>query len=165
MKSDTNGTDTTMIPQKELLFFVRLGLPDIIKMLKSEEERILNLTNPAIINYDGLNIQNSNISRKPRQYAEEMDRIRRSYVDLRIRYEEIRAQVLQNILKIRMPTQREVMYGYVIEGKTWEDISDERSVCLEAVRGAYVRALHSYIEMFDNEAEIDSDLYTKIKAS
>lgn len=148
MKMENIDTHTIVVPQKELLYFVRLGLPGIIKAIKSEEERIIDLTNLVTNDYDG-----------------RLDHIRIKYDDLLIRYEEIRSQVLQNILKIKTPTQREVMYSYIIEGKTWETISNERCVCFTAVSRAYSRALNSYIEMFDNEAEIDSDLYTQIKAS
>lgn len=148
-----------IISTREYLNLIKRGTPESIAQYQKEIERIEGLLLGGIRNYDAENIEATTGASKPEQYVEALEKIRDKYNSQMRLYEEERSRCLMNIQHLPTRDQSHAVYLYVIEDKSWEQISVERSTTFEAARALCLRGFDSYEKMYGSEIEIDPRIY------
>lgn len=148
-----------LISTREYLNLIKRGTPESITQYQKEIERIEGLMLGGVRNYDAETIDASGGTSKPEQYVEALERIRDKYNSQMRLYEEERSRCLMNIQHLPTRDQSHAVYLYVIEDKSWEQISVERSTTFEAARALCLRGFESYEKMYGSEIEIDDRIY------
>lgn len=148
-----------IISTREYLSLVKRGMPESLGQFYKEVERIDGLILGAVPQYGSDAVQSSIGASVPERYAEALAKIREKY-DNQIRlYEEERARCLMNIQHLPTRDQSQAVYLYVIEDKSWEQISVERYTTFEAARALVLRGFESYEKLFGYEQEISDLIY------
>ena len=148
-----------IISTREYLSLVKRGMPESLGQFYKEVERIDGLILGAVPQYGSDAVQSSIGASVPERYAEALEKIREKYnTQIRL-YEEERARCLINIQHLPTRDQSQAVYLYVIEDKSWEQISIERYTTFEAARALVLRGYESYEKLYGAETEIDDRIY------
>jgi hypothetical protein len=145
-----------ILPTEEYLKRIRNFLPEAIKRYEQEVESIeAAYASAGAMDYSVEKLSGGNPEPAPMKYAAQMELLRKKHLDKIYAYQEARAEVVDNINKMKEPGQAETLYKYIILNKTWEEIAVDKWVTYEAVRNQYYRGIESYIEQFGPEVKTD----------
>jgi hypothetical protein len=134
-------------------------MPESLSQFHKEVERIDGLILGAVPQYGTDPVQTGVGASVPERYTEALAKIREKY-DTQIRlYEQERARCLLNIQHLPTQDQSQAIYLYVIEDKSWEQISVERHTTFEAAKALCLRAIDSYERLYGSEQEISDLIY------
>lgn len=148
-----------IISTREYLSLIKRGTPESLAQYYKEIERIEGLILSGVPKYDADPIDCSMGPSKPEQYVEALEKIREKYNTQVRLYEEERSRCLMNIQHLPTRDQSQAVYLYIIEDKTWEQISVERNTTFEAARALCLRGFESYEKLYGTEQEIDPRIY------
>lgn len=147
-----------ILPTEEYLKRIRNFLPEAIKRYEQEVESIeAAYASAGAMDYSVEKSSGGNPEPAPSKYALQMDALRKKHLDKILAYQEARAEVVDNINKMRTPGQAETLYRYIIGGKSWEQIAVEKFVTYEAVVMQYYRGIEAYKQQFG--AEVNTNLF------
>lgn len=148
-----------IISTREYLHLIKRGTPESLAQFNKEVERIDGLILGAVPQYGTDPIQTGLGTSVPERYTEALEKIREKYnTQIRL-YEEERARCLLNIQHLPTRDQSQGVYLYVIEDKSWEQISIERCTTFEAARALVLRGFESYEHLYGYEQEISDLIY------
>lgn len=148
-----------IISVREYLHLIKRGMPESMKQFNKEVERINGLILGAVPQYGADPVQTGVGASVPERYTEALDKIRKKYNEQLRCYEEERARCLLNIQHLPTQDQSQAIYLYVIEDKSWEQISVERHTTFEAAKALCLRAIDSYERLYGSEQEISDLIY------
>lgn len=145
-----------ILPTEEYLKRIRNFLPEAIKRYEQEVESIeAAYASAGAMDYSVDKLSGGNPEPAPMKYAQQMEALRKRHLDKIYAYQEARAEVVDNINKMKEPGQADVLYKYIILNKTWEQISVDNFVIYDAAKKQYYRAIEAYKEQFGTEVNTD----------
>lgn len=148
-----------IISTREYLNLIKKGTPESLAQFHKEVERIDGLILGAVPQYGTDPVQTGVGASVPERYTEALAKIREKYnTQIRL-YEQERARCLLNIQHLPTQDQSQALYLYIIEDKSWEQISVERHTTFEAAKALCLRAIDSYERLYGSEQEISDLIY------
>lgn len=148
-----------IISTKEYLSLIKRGTPESLAQFTKEVERIDGLILGAVPQYGSDPVQTGVGASVPERYAEALAKIREKYnTQIRL-YEQERARCLLNIQHLPTRDQSQAVYLYVIEDKSWEEISVSRHTTFDAAKALVLRGFESYEKLYGYEQIIDDRIY------
>lgn len=148
-----------IICTREYLSLIKRGTPESLAQFSKEVERLDGLILGVVPQYGTDRIQSGLGASVPERYAEALAKLREKYnTQIRL-YEEERARCLMNIQHLPTRDQSQAVFMYVIEDKSWEQISVDRCTTFEAARALVLRGFESYEKIYGSEQEIDDRIY------
>ena len=148
-----------IISTREYLSLIKRGTPESLAQFNKEVERLDGLILSGVPKYGVDPVDSGMGPSKPEQYVEALERIREKYNTQVRLYEEERSRCLMNIQHLPTRDQSQAVYLYIIEDKTWEQISVERNTTFEAARALCLRGFESYEKLYGTYTEIDDRIY------